>query len=341
MVFAFAIALMTPAAAARATADETETVAIAYRVPEGCPSEAKFVSAVMARTHRARFVDHAPDARRFVVDIRRVGESYAGKLVVEEGSHRATREVTSVRCDEIIEAFVFFTAITLDPSASLVPQAPPAPSVRPPLPSPAPPPARRAPTPPPARRTPTPPAPSSSPSPAWHVTVGSGAFVATGLTDSAMFAAHPVVELASSRAGLSPAVSVGFAWANSRSQDSSPGRFTVGLRAFVLAGCGYHMRLGGDAAPSLRLCAQIEAGVIEVRPFAFVQPTSPARPWFAAGPLVRLDVPILPGRLAVRGDAALAFPTEREHVYAVTGPTVEVTRPVGLRFAVLVVLQAL
>ncbi|MDF2694829.1 MAG: hypothetical protein K0S65_3212, partial [Labilithrix sp.] len=167
--------------------------------------------------------------------------------------------------------------------------------------------------------------------------------------EAPMLAAHPVVDLASSAVGLSPSVSLGLTWANSASQEAHPGRLTVGLRAVVLSGCGYRVAIDGDVDAGLRLCAIVEGGMLELRPFGFAQPTSPDRAWFSAGPLVRLDWPILPHRLTLRGDAGLAFPLEREHVHAVSepsattpavaGPTIEVVQYVGARFAVAVLLK--
>lgn len=335
MLFALAIMLVAPAAFAGES--ESETVELGYRVPEGCPNKAAFVSAVTARATRARVVDRAPGARRFIVDIRRAGASYVGRLVVEQGTDRATREVTSARCEGVVEAFVLFTALAIDPAASL---APPPPSSSPPSASPPPPssPPSPSPSPPPAPHRALVAAPPEPPAKAsWRLSVGSGGFVATGIAEAAMVAAHPVVDLASSETGLSPSVRLGVAWANGASQPVHPGGLTLGLRALVLSGCGLHMHVGGTAA-AVRLCALLEGGVLAVRPFGIANPTSPDRPWFAAGPLVRFELPVL-SKLAVGCDAGVAIPFERERVFVRPGPTVALVDPVGLRFAVVVLLH--
>lgn len=155
-----------------------------------------------------------------------------------------------------------------------------------------------------------------------------------------MIAAHPVLDLAWSATGLSPSMRIGLVWANGASQPAPPGRLTFGLRALALSGCGYHLRLGERAGVGVRLCVVLEGGLLQVRPFALERPRSPDRPWFAAGPLVRLDVPILPGRLAAFADGAIAIPFERESVYVSPGPTVAAVEAVGLRLALGIVLQA-
>jgi len=343
VLIALAIVLVAPAALATET--EPETVSLVYRVPDGCPNESAFVSAVGARTRRAKFVDRAANARRFVVDVRRLGGSYSGRLVIEAGGERATRDVTSARCEDLVDAFVLFTAIAIDPGgafasveaapppASAEPAAPPAspPALPPPPPASPPPVPRRAPAAverqPPAR-------------PSWHLSVGSGGIAATGIAESAMIAAHPVLDLAWSATGPSPSMRIGLVWANGASQPAPPGRLTFGLRALALSGCGYHLRFGESAGVGVRLCVVFEGGVLQIRPFALERPRSTDRPWFAAGPLVRLDVPILPGRLAAFADGAIAIPLERESVYVSPGPTVAAVEAVGLRLALGIVLQA-
>lgn len=345
MLIALAIVLVAPAALATET--EPETVSLVYRVPEGCPNQSAFVSAVGARTHRAKFVDRAANARRFVVDIRRLGTSYSGRLVIEAGGERATRDVTSARCEDLVDAFVLFTALAIDPggaSASAEP-APPPPSAEP-APLPASPPASLPPPPPPAspplvpRRAPVAVERQPPARPSWHLSVGSGGVAATGIAESAMIAAHPVLDLAWSATGPSPSMRIGLVWANGASQPAPPGRLTFGLRALALSGCGYHLRFGERAGVGVRLCVVLEGGVLQVRPYALERPRSPERPWFAAGPLVRFDVPILPGRLAAFADGAIAIPFERESVYVLPGPTVAAVEAVGLRLALGIVLQA-
>jgi len=338
---ALVLVLAVPAAAAAEEPADAETVELSYRVPAGCPDEQAFVSDVTARTRRARMVHHAPGARRFVVEVRRDGRHYAGRLVVERGRDRATREVRSTRCEDLVEAFVFFTAIAIDPTASL---GPPLAAPQPTAPTPgqiepeptAPAPPAPAPPAPPPRVKRRPAAKSWRPlppptRPEWHLALGSGAWVAGGVAESMMVAAHPVVDLASSATGLSPSLRLGIAWANSASQPAPLGRLTLGVRAAVLSACGYHLRIGGPRGVGIRICATLEGGLLALRPFALELPTAPDRPWIALGPLARAELPILAQRLTLGAEAGVAVPLEREHVYPEGGRTVELVRPFGAR----------
>lgn len=326
---------------------DVEDVALVYRVADGCPEEAVFVSAVEARTRRAHFDAQAPGTRRFVVQIQRRGPNFEGRLVLEHGNARATREVTSTTCKEVVEAFVLVTVLAIDPSASLSP-----------LPSPPP-------TPPPAPTREEPPSPSEEATtatppvevpvmanvpprrrsdapkrtaPEWHLRAGAGAFVATGIADSAMLSAHPVVDLASTAKGLSPGVRLGLVWANSSAQPAFPGQVVFGLRTLVLSGCVIRVAPWAERGPSARICGAFEGGVLAVRPYALERATSPDRPWFAAGPLLRVDLPVL-DRLSFSVDAGLALPFERERVYSLAGPTVTVVEAVQFRLAVSALLR--
>lgn len=314
--------------------DERETVALSYRAPQGCPDESAFVSAVRSRTPKAVFTDAASKGRRFVVDVRRTATGFAGRLVVEG----APREVTSARCEDLIEAFVLFTAIAIDPSASLVapaPAPPPAPE------EPAPPPVEEpVPAPPSARREHRAPnRPRPAPKPVWHLSAGSGAYVATGIADGGMLSAHPVVDLSSTRLALSPSMRLGLVWANSDGQLPARGAFTFGLRALVLSACAFHVQFGGDLGPSFRLCGAFEGGALLVRPYALELPNDSNRPWFAAGPLVRIALPLLPGRLDITADGGFVVPFEREQVFLRAGPTVATVDSVGARVSATVNLR--
>ncbi|AKU97741.1 hypothetical protein AKJ09_04405 [Labilithrix luteola] len=329
---------------------DIEHVALTYHVADGCPDQAAFVSAIEARTRRAHFDAQTTGTRRFVVDIERKGANFAGRLVVEQGTSRATREVTSTTCKEVVEAFVLVTVIAIDPSASLSPVAtpppPPPPEEVPPAPPSAPTESTEAPSPP--REAPSagnvgarqrPKSPKKEPAPEWHLRAGAGAFVATGIADSAMISAHPVIDFASTARGLSPSVRLGLVWANSSAQPAYPGQVVFGLRTLVLSGCAVRIAPWGERLPSARICGAFEGGVLAVRPYGLERATSPDRPWFAAGPLVRFDLPIV-DRLSLSADAGLALPFERERVYSLAGPTVTVVEAVQFRLAVSALLRA-
>lgn len=327
-----------------------EDVALSYRVAEECPERAVFVSAVEARTRRARFDTQVSGTRRFVVDIQRKGPNFMGRLVLEHGKSRATREVTSTTCKEVVEAFVLVTVLAIDPSASLSPLPTPPPVEPPRLPEEeeeVPVPAALA----PAQPAPEPPAVASTPArkrseprkraaaPEWHLRAGAGAFVATGIADSAMLSAHPVVDLASTAHGVSPSVRLGLVWANSSAQPAFPGQVVFGLRTLVLSACAIRVAPWAERGPSARICGAFEGGVLAIQPYALERATSPDRPWFAAGPLLRVDLPVL-DRLSFSVDAGLALPFERERVYSLAGPTVSVVEAVQFRLAISALLRA-
>ena len=345
---ALAVVLALPAAAAAEETSDAETVELSYHVPGGCPDEQTFVSDVTKRTRRARIARQAPDARRFVVEVRRDGKRYAGRLVIEHGSHRATREVTSARCDDLVDALVFFTAVAIDPTASLGPPlTPPEATVEgeAPVPAPTEPPPPAQPSPP--QRVKQRPRTKAAPSPSrtlttrpqWHLAIGSGAWVAGGVAESMMVAAHPVIDLASSATGLSPSLRLGITWANSTSQPPPLGRLTLGVRSAVLSACGYQLRVGGPHGIGVRICAALEGGILAIRPFALELPNAPDRPWVALGPLLRVELPTLAHRLTFGAEAGVAVPFERERVYPQGGNTVELVRPVGARLGAVVTVR--
>lgn len=325
-LFAFAGGLT--AQDARADGTERETLELVYRAPAGCPDEEAFVAAVNARTQRGTFVAHAEGVRRFVVDIARQGESFDGSLVVQEGQGQAAkRQIVSPRCEKVVDALVLFTSIAIDARASAVEEAPPEPESPPPAPE--------------TGRVKRQPAPKPAPAKAaWHLSAGAGGFVASGISEGAMFSAHPVVDLASDASGLSPSLRLGVVWANGDGQPAPPGQLAFRLRALTFSPCAFRFPFGAQPVASLRICALLEGGILEARPYAFVIPTSPNRPWFAAGPLARLEVPLMQKRLTFAVDVGLTAPFERQSIYVQPGSTVATVDSVGFRLMAACLFQA-
>jgi hypothetical protein len=353
VAFAFALLLGGSAVHARDSQGvDVETAQLDYHVPQGCPDEHAFVEGVLARTQRARFTATPSGGRRFSIDVERRGARFVGTLIIVRGEERARREITNARCSDVISAFVFFVSIAMDPERSAGPSdARPAPPDRVETPPHAPdhaiePPrdasekpsaamanARPEPRPRPPSRDGT--APSS-----FHLAFGSGALAATGVAEPILGSAHPVADLASDAAGLSPSVRVGLLWGTSRSQLLPPAaHLTVGLRALMVSGCALRLPLA-SANASVRMCVLVEGGILQVRPFAVRRPTEPDRPWFAVGPMLRAEIELLPKLLSLGVDAAIAIPLEREEVHLRAGPTVELVGSVGLRLGAVVLVRA-
>lgn len=311
-----------------AAADPAEVVALTYRVPSACPNEAAFAAAVRARTTRASF---APEgSRHFSVLIDKRADGFHGRLSVGG----AARELASPRCEDLFDAFVLFVAIAVDPDGSSPPA--PEPVVEEPPPSPPPPP----PPPPRPPRRPPPRAPARA-RPAWHLTAGSGAAVATGIADHALVSAYPFVEYGSDAAGPSPSARLGLLWANGGAQfapGNAGGQLVLGLRAVALTGCVLRFE-PFSRGESIRACGELEGGALTVRPFGLANPTAPDRPWLAAGPLVRVEVPLV-ARLSFGAEAGVLFPFERERVYVLGHPVGALVSPAGARVAAVVTLRA-
>jgi hypothetical protein len=82
---------------------------LAYRAPEGCPSEADFRAAVDAR--RAGAEDDV-DARAFEVHVERTPAGrYRGTLVVTDGAERSAEEAD---CGAVVHVLSVFTALAID-----------------------------------------------------------------------------------------------------------------------------------------------------------------------------------------------------------------------------------
>ncbi len=354
VAFAFALLLGgSPAYARDPQSLDVETAQLEYRVPRGCPDEHAFVEGVLARTQRARFTAGPSGGRRFSVDIQRRGDRFVGTLVIVRGEERARREITNARCSDVVAAFVFFVSIAVDPELGsagpheLRPAPPDAVET--------PPPAADAPSEQPLEAPEKTPAPTANARreqrpltpvqngparPSLHLAFGSGAVLATGIAEPVIGSAHPSADLASDAVGLSPSVRVGLFWGASRSQVLPPSaRVHVQLRALAVSGCALRLPLT-FANASVRVCALVEGGILQVRPFVVTRPTAPDRPWLAVGPMLRAEVELLPKLLSLGVDAAVAIPLEREEVHLRSGPTVELAHSAGVRLGAVVLIRA-
>lgn len=153
-----------------------------------------------------------------------------------------------------------------------------------------------------------------------------------------MVSAHPVVEVASTGPLLAPSVRAGLVWASSPSQAAGTAALSFALRAIVVSGCA--VRLSLPAEVGLRLCAAVEGGVLTLRPSGIERPRSPENAWFAVSPLARLEVPLLPARLALEIEGGIGVPFTRLRGFVDPGPIVAEMDAVGARLGAAFVLQA-
>jgi hypothetical protein len=108
------------ALAALARADE-EPIDLSYRAYEGCPSERQFLEQVVGRAAKTLVASERARGRKFVVTVVPVRKDAVGKLEIVSGESTASREVTGANCTEVVSALALFTALAIDPNASMEP----------------------------------------------------------------------------------------------------------------------------------------------------------------------------------------------------------------------------
>lgn len=102
----------------RIASAEPESVRIDYTAGPGCPDAATFMRSLRERTTRFHEARSDEDARTFVVRIKAVASSFAGRLQIRSPDGRiAIRDVDAAVCDEVTAALALITALTIDPDA--------------------------------------------------------------------------------------------------------------------------------------------------------------------------------------------------------------------------------
>jgi len=125
--------------AARAGADE-QPIDLAYRAPDTCPSERQFVEMVVGRAAKTLVLSERARGRKFVVTVTQQRKETSGRLEIVAGGTTAARDVSGANCNEVVSALALFTALAIDPSASVEPvPEPKKEEPRPPEPKPPPP----------------------------------------------------------------------------------------------------------------------------------------------------------------------------------------------------------
>jgi hypothetical protein len=235
-------------ARADAPPDAPAPVHLVYQAPDGCPDQAAFEASVRERAAGAVLAADAP--RTFTIAVTPTPDGFTGTLTTPDAR---TSHVDATRCDDLVLALAFMTALAIEPGGS----APPAP---PPPTPPAPPP---------------PPAPVDRGAPRWHVAAMIAPELDLGVTPRTLPAGS--LEGRYARAGLGHAdlgVVLGRDTASTKVGDA---RFTW-LIARASA-CWTPL----DHAFEVDACVHLEGGMLEAQGVDVIRAQDLRRSWFAAG----------------------------------------------------------
>lgn len=264
-----------PAAAA---ATDGTTFALDYRAAPGCPDEASFEAALVARTRAARRVELTEEAwARFEIVLDDTGAQRPRLRVTLADGTRQDREVTADGCAEAMESMAIIAAMVLEaqstpPAAEPTPTEPASPN--PVTPQPEPEPALR------HAATATTPAPKHSPRGTW-LTAVLGLVAESGAAPKPGFGATIGGELGSRARGLlAPSLRLSLLGAQPEIVESPAGDARFRLLLARVHGCA--LRLGSDSA-SLRFCALFEAGALSARGIGALNQRSHTMPWLGVG----------------------------------------------------------
>ncbi len=113
--------LLTALALANLARADEEPIDLSYRAYEGCPSERQFLEQVVGRAAKTLVASERARGRKFVVTVAPQRKEAIGKLEIVAGETTASREVTGANCTEVVSALALFTALAIDPNASMEP----------------------------------------------------------------------------------------------------------------------------------------------------------------------------------------------------------------------------
>jgi hypothetical protein len=323
-------------------------VRVEYRAPAGCGQESSFVERLLSRSPRIRRAQPREKAVTLVVRITRTARAIRGHVVIDTDGVEASRDVEGDSCESVESALLLVATLAVDPAAAASPPASvspsatfvgPAQTVLPPLSTPSapltpPPPPPRPPPPPPPETEPheqeRPPAeprqeqgPRSSPTieaPArpsipvdshegWHFGVWAGGLAEWGIAPTVSPAGQVTVELLRARASpLSPAVELGFLYANSGDEPVTGGGVRMVQSIGTLDVCPLRLLVS-----RLRFlpCLHGEGGALEASGLDISPSRSQLRPWVAAGLLGRVRFVFSPFFLELFGGASVPLQRDR------------------------------
>jgi hypothetical protein len=342
-------------------ADDREPVRVEFRAPAACPDEAAFFAQMQARTARVRRAAPGEDARVYDVTIVAEARGFVGRLVLHERARTShARQVAASECADVIVALALIGALAVDPNADSAPiPLPPAPSGPPAPPAGTPPAATTSSA--AAARSETPAASTPEASPVASA-AGSEARATPEAAPSSAASARPGPvpgkERPAPRASSETAATewlvgvafdalaagtgtaaphlggrVGVRWPSGFSVDATLGAATS--QDAVAAGSAHLLWITASIAAcpvrwhivdalALAPCADVDAGALRVTGDGVPNPTAQTRPWFAAGGLARLELPV--GELAmIDAQAGVAAPLVRDTFYFL--PATDAFRP--------------
>src|SRR5450432_3007066 len=187
-----------------AVADDREPVRFRYEATEGCPTATAFADDVSARTRRARPALDGEAARTFEARIEHKGARYVGRLRIQApGGASEVRKIATASCQQVASALALFTALAIDPTASVEdhpldrakPAPPDATMPKEAAPTPAPAKEARLPPPAPAETAPKAPAKSTGPSSGWRWRLGADVLAMSAAAPSGVYGAAIVTEM--------------------------------------------------------------------------------------------------------------------------------------------------
>lgn len=259
---------------AELAAPEGTTFALDYSAAAGCPDQASFEAALVARTPAARRVELAEEAwARFEVVLDDAGAQPPRLRVTLADGTRQDREVTADGCAEAMQSMAIIAAMILEArsaSPAPTPTEPAAPSHVTPQPEPAP--RHTAPV--------MTPAPKRPPRGTW-LTAVLGLVAESGAAPKPGFGATIGGELGSRTTGvLAPSLRLSLLGAQPEVVESPAGDASFRLLLARVHGCA--LRLGSDSA-SLRFCALFEAGALSGRGIGALNERSHTMPWLGVG----------------------------------------------------------
>jgi hypothetical protein len=306
-------AVIAVASPARAADEDLEPIRLAYHASDGCPEEEAFVERVRARTARARVAWPGEAARTFEVTLDAGPPASGSVTVLAADRWGQTRHVSADACDDLADALALVVALSVDPHAETAPSLTPrvasstAASVPPPsAPLLAPPPPPVVTVAPVSRESPP---PSTDTTLAGHFFAGADFAISGGVAPEALVGGSPFVGW---QARLSPVLepSIRLALVRASSDIQGPPSAAFVWTAGRLDGCPVAF---GDAI-RLRGCARVEAGVVTVAAGDIPLAETRVRPWFALGPLGRVEVPVV-GPLFFDAEVALTVRVTNDRFY--------------------------
>lgn len=352
-----ATALVLLAAPRVSAADAPAPIRVTYTAPAACPARSELLARVFARTSNARAAAPDDTARELVVRVESVGRRFRGRVVIAPGGGSGTpsgpgsgaapagpgapheREVTSAKCDDLIDALAFFIALAVDEDATTSSPAPPPAPPPAPLAAPPPAPAPAAPLPLGPRDTSPPPEPVTDRS-RWRVSGGTGLALVGGIAPTVVLGNRVAVHVTRDErdAWLAPSFTLGGVSTATASAQNAAGSLALRWRTLFAAACPIVVTAPAASSLSLRPCAVLEAGVLRGDGVGILRARRNDAFWLAAGLALRGDLGVTQG-LHLEAEVGASAPLDHPRFVYSTGAVAFDTPPLGFRGSLLLVLH--